>query len=367
MQESTLVTDVASTQKNGEIKRVIVIGASAGGFEAFKKIIADLPADFETPIFIVWHMSPDVRGVLPAVLNRLNTIHAAHAEDSENIEANRIYIAPPDHHLLLEDGQVRVTHGPKENRFRPAVDPLFRSAAYTYGTGVIGIVLSGSLDDGTAGLWTIKHYGGTAIAQDPEEAEFPSMPESAIREVNTDYVVPIAEIAPLLVKLSKEDISTKQRPADDEKAQMEIAIAREEGSLEKSVFKLGEYSAYACPECHGVLTKIMDGNVTRFRCHTGHAYSTDTLLAAISEKIEDSLYNAIRGFDESILLLNHIGDHLAEINQPKLAATYFKKAKDAGQRVEIIRQSVLQTEHLSKDELAGSENKMTNNSQLNEK
>ena len=132
--------------------KIIVIGASTGGFEAFKKIVGGLPADFSTPIFIVWHMSPDIRGVLPQVLNRINTIHAAHAYNDETIKPGRIYIAPPDHHMLLEEGKVLVTRGPKENRFRPAVDPLFRSAAYAYGKRVIGVILSGALDDGTAGF-----------------------------------------------------------------------------------------------------------------------------------------------------------------------------------------------------------------------
>lgn len=164
-----------------EKRNIIVIGASAGGFEAIKRIVTDLPSDIDASLFIVWHMSPDVRGILPQVLNRVNRIYAGHALDKEEIKTNRIYIAPPDHHLVLEEGRVRVTHGPKENRFRPAVDPLFRSAAYAYSNRVIGVVLTGALDDGTAGLWAVKHYGGVAVVQDPNDAEVPSMPENAIR------------------------------------------------------------------------------------------------------------------------------------------------------------------------------------------
>ena len=166
-----------------KLRNIIVIGASAGGFEVLKKLVADLPADFAASIFVVWHMSPDVRGVLPQVLNRAGTVPAAHAVDGESIEPNRIYVAPPDHHLLIEKGTVRVTRGPKENRFRPAVDPLFRSAAYAYNNRVIGVILSGALDDGTAGLWTIKRRGGVAVVQDPFDAEVPSMPDNALREV----------------------------------------------------------------------------------------------------------------------------------------------------------------------------------------
>lgn len=332
-----------------EKRNIIVIGASTGGFEAFKKIVKELPADLDASVFIVWHMGPNIRGILPGVLNKLNTIHAAHAYDKEPIKSNRIYVAPPDHHLLIEEGRVRVTHGPKENRFRPAVDPLFRSAAHAYGNRVIGVVLSGALDDGTAGLWRIKRNGGIAVVQDPADAEVASMPENALREVMVDHCVPVGEMADLLVKRSAEKIPANTEVMKDEKTATEIEIAAEENALKKGAFNLGAPSSFACPDCHGVLAKIVDGNLVRYRCHTGHAYSTDSLMAAITEKVEESLYNAIRGMDESILLFNHIGDHYAEANQPKLAAAYFKKANEAVERSNLVRKAVLSHEQLSKD------------------
>lgn len=334
-----------------EKEKLIVIGASTGGFEAFKKIIGGLPADFSTPIFIVWHMSPDVRGILPQVLNRVNAIPAAHAGHDEAIKPHRIYIAPPDHHMLIEDGKVLVTRGPKENRFRPAVDPLFRSAAYAYGPNVIGVILSGALDDGTAGLWTIKHYGGTAIVQHPLDAEVQSMPENALRQVKVDHCVGVAELPALLVRLAGEPIPQNTTVMKDEQTKKEIGIAAEERVQEKGVLPFGELSPYTCPECHGVLSRLKNDNIVRYRCHTGHAYSADALMASITERIEDSLYSAIRGMDESILLLNHIGDHYAEANHPKLAAAYFKKAKETEERSALIRKAVLSHEHLSRDKL----------------
>lgn len=333
-----------------EKRNIIVIGGSTGGFEGFKKIVQDLPPDLDASIFIVWHMSPNIRGILPEVLNKLNTIRAAHAIDNETIESNRIYVAPPDHHLLIEDGRIRVTHGPKENRFRPAVDPLFRSAAYTYGKRVIGVVLSGGLDDGTAGLWRIKYSGGLAVVQDPADAEVASMPENALREVAVDHCVPIANMAGLLIKLSQEIIGVSAHIKDD-KTKIEINIAAEENALRQGSLDIGVLSPYTCPECHGVLSKIMDGDLARFRCHTGHAYSADTLMASVTEKIEDSLYSAVRGMDESMLLLNHIGDHYAEANQPKLAAVYFRKAKEALERSNLVRTAVHSHEQLSKIKL----------------
>lgn len=334
-----------------EIQRIIVMGASTGGFEAFKRIIKKLPPDFSIPIFIVWHMSPNIRGILPGVLNDANSIYAANAYDKEPIRPNRIYVAPPDHHLLVEEGRVRVTRGPKENRFRPAVDPLFRSAAYAYGNRVIGVVLTGALDDGTAGLWRIKYNGGIAIVQDPNDAEVSSMPENALREVNVDFTVPVVRMADLLVDLSKEKITSKAKVMKDEKTKIEIGIAQEENALKKGALDLGELSPFTCPECHGVLTKIMEGKLSRFRCHTGHAFSADTLMATLTESIEDSLYSALRGMDECIMLLNHIGDHYAEANNPRLAAVYFKKAKEAEERSGLIRKTVFNHEQLSNDKL----------------
>lgn len=335
-------------------RNIIVVGASAGGFEAIKELVAGLPSNLGASVFIVWHMSPDIRGVLPQVLSRVSSLPAAHAYDYEPIQPNRIYVAPPDHHLLVENGHVRVTRGPKENRFRPAVDPLFRSAAYAYGPSVIGVILSGALDDGTAGMWTIKQRGGVAVVQDPNDAEVSSMPTNALREVAIDYCVPVAEMSALLVRLSQEQVTEEavvEDKTENEKTAIEIRIAAQDSAFEAGVMQLGTLTPYTCPECHGVLSALRDGQRVRYRCHTGHAFSADSLLATITENIEDSLYSAIRGIEESVMMLNHIGDHFAEENQPKLAAVYFRKAKEAETRAQLIRQTVLTHEQLSQDSL----------------
>lgn len=349
---------------SNENQRIIVIGASSGGFEAFKKIIRDLPPDFNIPIFIVWHMSADIPGILPQVLNRVNTIYAAHAYDDEDIKPNRIYIARPDHHLLIQNGKVRVTHGPKENRFRPAIDPLFRSAAYAYTNRVIGVILSGALDDGTAGLWTVKHYGGIAIVQDPVDAEVAAMPQNAMRQVKVDHCVSVSEMADLLVRLSKDPVTKKSDVMKDEQTKREIEIAAEENALQKGVLDFGELTPYTCPECHGVLSRLYNGDLIRYRCHTGHSYTIDALMASLTEKVEDSLYSAIRGMDETIILLNHLGDHYAEANRPRLAALYFKKAKQVEERSALVRKAVMAHEQLNKDSL---EQEVDNENQAAEK
>ena len=334
-------------------RNIIVIGASAGGFEAIRRLVAGLPPNLNAAVFIVWHMSPDVRGILPQVLNRQKTLMAANAVDNEPIVYNRIYVAPPDRHLIVENGFVRVTRGPKENGFRPAVDPLFRSAAYAYGPRVIGIVLSGALDDGTAGLWTIKSRDGMAMVQDPDDAEVPSMPQNALQAVEVDYQVTVAEMSALLTKLTAEQVKEVKGSDMEEskKTSREVQIAVQDQALEHSLLELGEFSQYACPECYGVLSAIKDGNIIRYRCHTGHAYSADSLLASITEGIEDTLWSAIRGVEESIILLNNLGDHYAEKNQPKMAAMYFKKAGEADGRAKLVRKAVLNHEQLTKNSI----------------
>jgi len=334
-------------------KNIIVIGASAGGFDAIRQLTSALPADLNAAIFIVWHMSPDVRGVLPQVISRQKKLLAVNAADNEPIMLNRIYVAPPDRHMILEEGHVRVTRGPKENRFRPAVDPLFRSAAYIYGARVIGIVLSGALDDGTAGLWTVKNRGGTAIVQEPNDAEIPSMPENALEYVDVDYKVPVSEMAALLARLVEEEAEEIKQSDGDEnkKLGIEVRIALEAEALQQGVLNLGERTPYTCPECHGALSAIRDGELIRYRCHTGHAFSVDSLLNSVTEKIEDSLWNAIRGFEESMLLLNQLGDHFAAINKPKIASVYFRKANETHERTKLVRQAILSHERLTTDEI----------------
>lgn len=181
--------------------RIITIGASQGGVEALRVLIAGLPPDFGAPVLIVQHIGA-AESMLPSILNEVSALDAAFAGHGEPLRAGRIYIAPPDHHLLVQNGQVELSRGPRENWARPAVDPLFRSAALHHGAGAIGIVLSGRLNDGTAGLFEIKRAGGVALVQTPREAEAPGMPQSALDKVAVDYCLPVSEMPRLLVRLA---------------------------------------------------------------------------------------------------------------------------------------------------------------------
>ena len=334
-------------------KDIVVIGASAGGMGALEKLVAGLPADFPAAIFVVWHLSPGVKSVLPAVISRNGPLPAAHPRDGDPIKHGRVYVAPNDHHMLLERGYIRVTKGPKENRFRPAVDPLFRSAAYIYSTRVIGIVLSGALDDGTAGLWAIKLRGGTAIVQDPADAVHRSMPLSALDNVDVDYTVRVAEIGSLLTRLVREEAAPEPLlPAQErDRMEAEVEIAREVDSRLENVLGFGELSPFTCPECHGVLAMYRDGNIVRFRCHTGHAVSSGTLLEAGTEQVEQRLFDAVRALDETIMLLNQLGEQYAKTGNTAAADQCFARARDAYERSRPIREAALKNEELAPDDL----------------
>jgi two-component system chemotaxis response regulator CheB len=247
-------------------KNMIVIGASAGGIEALRTLFGALPGDIPASIFVVVHVSPQSPSVLPQIFSRAGDVSVVSPRDWEEIRPGQIYVAPPDHHLIIEPpAYVRLTRGPKENRFRPAVDPLFRSAARAFGPRVIGVVLSGGLDDGTAGLLAIKRQGGITVVQDPHEAYAPSMPLNALKHVKIDHCLPVSELAPLLVRLASEPYEEKGAYAVPENMKLEIKIAREDRASETDMLKWGEKSIYTCPECHGTLLEMKESGLLRFR------------------------------------------------------------------------------------------------------
>lgn len=330
---------------------IVVVGGSAGGIEALQRLLEALPMSLPAAVFVVVHTHPTSPGYLPQILTRAGSLPAAHAEDGEPVVSGRIYVAPPDHHLLIEDGHVRLTKGPKENRSRPAVDTLFRSAAYFHGPRVIGVILSGMLDDGTAGLWTVKDRGGCALVQEPEDAQFSSMPESALRHVQVDERLPAAELGPALARLVEEPVQELVLPPVTERLQTETRIAMKDSVVDLSILKLGELSPFVCPECHGVLVQLQEGGLLRFRCHTGHAYSVSTLLTMMGESIEASLWTTMRGMEEQAFLLQHLAKHLVETDDPRLAAQFEVKANETRQRAGQIKQLTLNHEQLSVDQL----------------
>jgi two-component system chemotaxis response regulator CheB len=313
---------------------IVVVGASAGGVSTLKELVALLPADFPAAMFIVQHMSPGAQSLLPQILARSGRLPVTSPEDREAIQPGHIYVARPDTHLLLEAEHVRVVRGPRENRHRPSIDPLFRSAAWSYGPRVVGVVLTGYLDDGAAGLWAIKSCGGVAIVQDPSDALHHDMPINAARAIDVDYTLPVSEIAPLLVKLAREPIDPKMdfvRPAN---IATEIGFVKMERDI-ADMNTLGSLSAFTCPTCRGALWELHD-DVLRYRCHTGHAFSKDSLLGEQTTAIEDALYSALRAVEEKATVLRRLGERSAG-RSDMLQADFESKATALEQTAEVLR------------------------------
>src|SRR5439155_19817991 len=241
---------------------IIVVGASAGGVEALRALVAKLPKDLPAAILVVLHVAPDHKSILPRILTGAGPIPAAHAKNGEALEPGRIYVAPPDRHLVVDDGVVRLTRSAPEGGHRPAVDTLFRTAARFHGARVVGIVLSGALDDGTAGLVAVKQRGGVTVVQDPEEALCPDMPRNALENVNVDHCLPTVEIAALIGKLAHENVELHSPIPPLLAPEANIALARRrEGERPP-----GDPSGFGCPACGGVLNEVHDGHTLRLRC-----------------------------------------------------------------------------------------------------
>jgi len=318
-------------------KDILVVGASLGGIEALRKIVAELPADLPAAIFVALHTAPSSPGILGKILDRAGPMPATNAVSGERFRLGQIYVAPPDHHLLLdEDDRLLLTRGPRENRFRPAIDPLFRSAALSYGPRVIGCVLTGYLDDGTAGLYAVKQRGGTAVVQDPFDAEAPSMPQSAMNFVKVDYCVPVSEMAALWTRLVRESADLQGVAPVSDELDFEVQIAKERKLPDAELVKMAAPTVFTCPECHGTLLQLVEKGRVRFRCHTGHAYSVDSLLTETAEYVETSLWNAIRSIQENAMLMRHVAQHLKETGQTDSASRLIGKASEAEQRAALL-------------------------------
>jgi two-component system chemotaxis response regulator CheB len=288
-----------------QTKDIIVIGASAGGVEALRRLCAALPADLPAAVLVVQHLSPSARSVLPQLLARVGPLPATSPRDGERLEKGRIYVAGPDHHLLLRAGHVLVRRGPYENRTRPAVNALFRSAAIAYGARVIGVVLTGLLDDGTDGLIAIKAVGGTSVVQDPEDAEWPSMPRNALQRDHVDHAVPLDRMGALLSRLSREEAGPSIPAPEDYMVEDRIA-AQDFASIEQGLETPGRASPISCPDCGGVLNQIDKDKEIRFRCQVGHAFTPLGLAAAQADELERALGVAVRTHRDRLRLFQQM-------------------------------------------------------------
>ena len=314
---------------------LVVIGASAGGLHALLDIVEGLPASLRTPIVIVVHTKAEGDSLLPRILSRTSRLPVQFAVDGA-IKHGTIYVAPPNVHVLITKDGIRLHSGPRENGFRPAVDPLFRTAARVYGPRVMGIILSGALDDGTYGLQLLKDAGGIAVVQDPAEASFPGMPLSALRFVQIDHVLPAVQIAALIASQSGAPVEgevtmARQKEPDPQNPAEETDVAEM-----KQEFGLA--SGLTCPDCGGALWEIQNGDLTRYRCHVGHQFTTEGLDAQQQDAVEGALWSAVRVLEEHAELRKRLASRAEAAGLDAVSSGLIRSADDSQQQAHTIRQ-----------------------------
>ena len=283
-----------------EHRDVVAVGASAGGVEALRGFVAGLPADYPGSVLVVLHVPRDGPSALPRILSRSGPLPATSAVDGEKLRYGHIYVAPNDHHLLVLDGRIRLTRGPSENGHRPAIDPLFRSVARVFGQRAIGVVLSGSRDDGAAGLTSIAGRGGTTVVQDPDDALYPWMPRAAISHVTPDHIVPVAKMGGLIAGITAMDLPERPARPRDHLLEAEVAISELGPTTAEQLDATP--SGFGCPSCGGSLFQLGDRPVPRYRCRVGHAWSPESLLDEQAVALEGALWMALRALEEKSAL-----------------------------------------------------------------
>lgn len=322
------------------MQRLILLGASAGGVHALTSITSALPADLPATVLIVMHIGAH-RSLLPEILQKRCPLPVRHAEDGAPLLRGEVLIAPPDRHLTVEkhEGQARARlwHGPKENFARPAIDPLFRSAAAVCDGNVIAVVLTGYLDDGTAGLQAVKACGGQAIVQNPQEAQVPEMPASAINHVAVDHVLPLAEIGPMLASLAQAATQAPQQPPQvPEWVRVENSCVQGKGNI-ADLERIGIRSVYTCPECSGALWQIKDSCPARFRCHTGHSFSARSLAESQDRAVEEALWSSLRALQEKLRMAQDMFENAAAHHHAESEETHLQSVQKLQSDIETLK------------------------------
>jgi two-component system chemotaxis response regulator CheB len=318
---------------------IIVIGASAGGVEALQRLCASLPADLPASIFVTQHLSPSARSVLPQLLDRVGPLPARSPADGDPVETGTIYVAAPDHHMLLREGKILMRRGPNENRTRPAVNALFRSAALAYGGRVIGVVLTGLLDDGTDGLIAITAAGGLSVVQDPDDAAWPSMPRNALKRDHVSHVVPLSGLGDLLTSLVAEEAGPSIPLPDEYRVEDQMA-ALEFAVMDSEIITPGQPSHISCPDCGGVLNRIDTQDEIRFRCQVGHAFTPLGLAAAQSDELERALSIAARTHRDRIRLFEQMGASAHMRGLPRAEGRWKEAADESSRMIEVLEDAM---------------------------
>jgi two-component system, chemotaxis family, protein-glutamate methylesterase/glutaminase len=323
---------------------LIAIGTSAGGVDALLQIAAKLSPDLPAAVLVTLHISAQFKSELDGILSRAGPLPAQFAGDGEVYRKNRIYIAPPDRHLLAEGDQLRLGSGPRENNTRPAIDPMLRSAAVCCGSRSIGVVLTGTLGDGASGLWAVDQCGGISVVQDPEDAKFAEMPLNALTKVTPDHVARLADIPALLDHLARQPAGEPVAAPDSLK--LEVNIARGVTSRMEDMDGLGRRSVLTCPDCQGVMWEIDEGELVRYRCHVGHAYTAEVMSLAIDENLRRALASAVRALEERLTLARKLQKQAERERHALLAANWRDKAEEFHENLTTVRAAIRRMDDL---------------------
>jgi two-component system chemotaxis response regulator CheB len=324
---------------------ILAIGTSAGGFEALRFLAREFPREFPASVLVVIHLSSQFNSTLDAILTQAGPLPARFAQDGDKLERSRIYIAPPKQHLLVESDRLRLGSGPRENNARPALDPLFRSVALCCGSRAIGAVLTGTLGDGAAGLSALKQSGGITVVQDPSDAAYAEMPTTALIRSKPDHIVSLASMPALFDKLVGQPVG---QPAPvPEGLQYEVDVARGDTGSMHEMDRIGRRSVLACPDCHGVMWEIDEGELVRYRCHVGHAYSAELMSLALDENLTRALGAALRALDERIAIATKLEQQAKDVGRTRIAESWARKAREFEEEAKIIRDSVRRTDAIA--------------------
>lgn len=319
---------------------IVAIGGSAGSGPVLKRILRDLPGDFPASIFVCTHVPSHSPGYLADALSSVSQLPVAQAIDDQPIETGRVYVAAPDRHLLLIDGTIRLGEGPRENMVRPAIDPLFRSAALSYGPRAVGVVLTGMLNDGASGLHSVKSVGGTAIVQHPIDAEADQMPLAALESADVDHVAAASDLAAIISQVAQSDAGQAVDPSDSLTLEVEIAAGGRLGS--DRLRQIADPSPLSCPDCQGVLSEMRDETPLRYRCQIGHSYTAEVLASRIDE-VDQAVRVAMRVMEERVTLVERMASDARKAGRTAVAELYETRAEEYRRYATTLRDAAILT------------------------
>ena len=325
---------------------IFVIGGSAGSNAVLQQVLADLPGDFPASIFVTTHVPSQSAGYLAEMLDGAGPLPVVHAVDGQPIQRGCVYVAVPNRHLLVVDGTIRLGDGPRENMARPAIDPLFRSAALSYGPRTVGVLLSGMLNDGASGLSAIKACGGTAVVQHPLDAEADQMPLAALEAVAADEVASAAELGGLLARIAESDAGENLPPPYGLPLEVDIASGARLGA--STLHRIADPSALSCPDCHGVLSEVRGEQPLRYRCQIGHAMTAE-VLASRHEEVDQAMRIALRVMEERVTLVTRMGKDARDTGRTAVAELYEARAEEYARYAEVLRTAAIRSMRTAPD------------------